>query len=338
MSAELPRLGLRLSGLAPAACVELAIAAERAGFDSLWFAENPMARSALPTAAACAAATLRIGIGLGIVNPYTRHPSLLAMEAGALDELSGGRLTLGIGSGVGAGIRQLGLGYERPLSAVREAIHIIRALLRGETVSFAGRVFQVEDIRLGFRPPRPQVPIAMAAMSDRGVALAGEIADVWLVSNLCPPGYTKRAAAILRDAAARARRPPPRVVQYVPCLPLPDGAEARRLARSGLGELLAGLWPQSEPWPAWRETIVAESGVPRAEFAAALDRLRRGEPADSVLDDRWVAAFALAGTAEECLARARAYSAAGADELALALIGPDPAAAIVYLTSETARQ
>jgi 5,10-methylenetetrahydromethanopterin reductase len=332
VNADLPRLGLRLSGLAPDVCVNLARLAEQAGFASLWFAENPLARSAVPAAAACAAATSRIGIGLGIVNPYTRHPSLIAMEAGALDELSGGRLTLGIGSGVGAGVRQLGLGYEQPLSAVHEAIHIVRALLRGETVTFAGRVFQVDGIRLGYRPPRPELPIAVAAMGDRGIALAGEIADMWLVSNLCPLGYTRRAAVILHDAATRAGRPPPAIVQYVPCLPLPDGAAARRLARRGLGELLAALWPRTESWPSWRETIVAESGIPRTEFAAALGRLRRGELAEAVLDDRWVAAFALAGTAEECRAQARAYRAAGVAELALALIGPDPATAIADLS------
>jgi 5,10-methylenetetrahydromethanopterin reductase len=334
VTGDLPRLGLRLhGGLAPQASIELATLAEEAGFDSLWFAENPFARSALPAASACAAVTGRVAIGLGIVNPYTRHPALIAMEAGALDELAGGRARLGLGSGIGDAVRRMGLGYDRPLSAVREAIHIVRALLRGEMVTFAGRVFRIEAVRLGYRPPRADLPIAMAAMGDRGIALAGDIADLLLVSNLCPLGYTRRAAAILGDAAARAGRAAPAIVQYVPCVPLPDGEAARRLARHGLGETLAALWPRTEPWPPWRETIVRESGIPRAEFAAALARLRAGEAPEAVLDDRWVAAFAIAGTATECLDQARAYRAAGAGELALSFIGPEPRAEIAHLAA-----
>jgi 5,10-methylenetetrahydromethanopterin reductase len=334
VSAELPLLGLRLhGGLDPALCVDLARAAERAGLKSLWFAENPFARAALPASAACAAATGRLAIGLGAINPYSRHPTLIAMEAGALDELARGRARLGVGSGIEAAVRQMGFAYDRPLAAVREAVHIVRALLRGETVSFAGRVFRVDGARLGYTPPRPDLPIAIAAISDRGVALAGEIADMLLVSNLCPPGYTRRAAAILRQAAARAGRPPPAIVQYVPCVPGRDGDAARRLARLGLADMLAALWPKAEPWPPWRETIVAESGIPRADFAGAIARLRAGEPAAAVLDERYVAAFAIAGTAAECLDQASVYRAAGVGELALGLVGPDPAADLDYLAS-----
>jgi 5,10-methylenetetrahydromethanopterin reductase len=336
MSAPLPRLGLRLhGGMPPLACVELAKRAEHHGFAGLWFAENPFARGALPAAAACAVATRRLTIGLGVVNPYNRHPTLIAMEAGALDELAGGRARLGIGSGIGAAVRQMGFGWERPLSAVREAIAIVRALLRGEGVTCRGRVFSVAGARLGFAPPRPDLPIAMAAMGDRGIALAGEIADGLIVSNMCPLGYSERAIAILR-AAAGGGRPCPEIVQYVPCLPGRDGAAARRAARAAVGEMLAAFWPADDAWPPWRETIVAHSGIPRAEIAAALARLRRGEPAARVLDERYVEAFAIAGTAEECLERASAYRRAGVDELALGFVGPEPQADLAYLADALA--
>ena len=129
----LPRLSVRLHGLAPKSCVSLACTAEAHGYASVWFAENPSDRGLLPAASACAAATSRIRIGIGIVNPYTRHPTLIAMEFGALDELAEGRALLGIGSGIGAQIERLGYRY-RPLAAMQDAIRIVRALLAGDTV------------------------------------------------------------------------------------------------------------------------------------------------------------------------------------------------------------
>ncbi|HKE11780.1 MAG TPA: LLM class flavin-dependent oxidoreductase, partial [Myxococcota bacterium] len=84
------RVALRLhGGLPAAACVEQARAAERAGFSTVWFAENPFNRGVLPAMTACALATTTIRIGIGVFNPFNRHPTLVAMEMGALDELSG---------------------------------------------------------------------------------------------------------------------------------------------------------------------------------------------------------------------------------------------------------
>jgi 5,10-methylenetetrahydromethanopterin reductase len=328
---ELPELGVRAHGdLDPRSCIAIAEAAEAHGFVSLWFAENPFQRGLMPAASACAVTTRRLRIGLGIVNPYTRHPSLIAMEFAALDELAAGRARFGIGAGIGAQIARLGFEW-RPLTAMRDAIYIVRALLAGEEVSYRGRVFSVDRAKLRFRPASPRTPISMAAMGDRSLALCGEIADGLIVSNLCPPGYTERAVGIVERAAAAAGRPSPAIVQYVPCVARPDRKEARRAAVVAIGETLAALWPAGSEWPALRETIVAESGIPRAEFVAALDRLRRGDPPQRVLDDRFIDAFAIAGTAEECLARAALYRRAGVGELVLTFAGSQPAQDIAYL-------
>src|SRR6266540_3080558 len=151
----MPNVGLRLhGGIDPHRCVELAAAAEANHFASVWFAENPFERGVLPIAAACAVATQRIGIGIGVWTPYNRHPTLIAMEIGALDELAQGRAALGIGSGIAAAIARMGVSAERPLAALRDAFHIVRAMLRGEAVTYEGRAFSVRDVRLGYRPPR----------------------------------------------------------------------------------------------------------------------------------------------------------------------------------------
>src|ERR1700756_55041 len=133
---KFPRLSLRLhGGLTPQQCVTQAQAAEAAGFDGLWFAENPFSRGILPAATACALATRRLHIGAGVFNPYNRHPTLIAMEIGALDDLAGGRAAIGIGSGIGDRVTRMGLSYDKPLAAVRDAIAIVRGMLKGDAVT-----------------------------------------------------------------------------------------------------------------------------------------------------------------------------------------------------------
>ena len=331
MTSELPRIGVRLDQeLDPHRCVELAVAAEASGYSSVWFAENPLHRAILPAISACALRTERIRLGIGIINTYQHHPSLIAMEAGALDELANGRVLLGIGSGVGARIVRLGFDY-RPLAALRDATEIVRMLLRGEEATYRGSAFSVERVRLGFRPPRPDMPIYFASMGDRSLELCGRLADGLIVSNLCPPGYSRRAAGIVQQSAATAGRKPLDIVQYVPCAVRAHRDEARHAAKVAIGEMLAAFWPAGSDWPALRETIVAHSGITKSEMTAVLDRLRHGEAAERVLDDRFVDAFAIAGTATECVARAMLYREAGVEELVLTFMGERPAEQMAQL-------
>jgi 5,10-methylenetetrahydromethanopterin reductase len=333
--AALPEIGIRLSGsLDPQRCVELAQAAEEAGFASVWFAENPFQRGVLATAGACAAATQCVRIGLGVVNPYGRHPTMIAMEFAALDELSGGRALLGVGSGISGAVRRMGFTNERPVTAVREAIGIIRAMLRGEPAEMNGRVFNVSGARLGFRPRRSDPPIYMAAAGEPGLKACGEIADGLIISNLTPPRSTERLVACVATAASRAGRSRPRIVQYVPCAVRPDGDAARAAVKAVIGEMLTSFWPPNGDRPPAKQALVEESGIPQHAFIAALGRLRRQEDAIAVLDERFVAAFAIAGTAEECRQQTARYRAAGVDELTLTFAGAQPLQDIAYFSRE----
>jgi 5,10-methylenetetrahydromethanopterin reductase len=328
----LPKLGLRLhSGLDPHRCVELAKAAEANHFASVWFAENPFERGVLAAAAACAAATRRIGIGIGVWNPYIRHPGLIAMEIGALDALAQGRASLGIGSGIASAIGKLGVDNTRPLAALRDTFHIVRGLLRGEEVSYSGTVFSADKVELGYAPPRPDLPLLMAARGDKALALAGEIADGVVVSNMCPPAFTARAVEIVRKAASKAgRAAPAHVVQYVPCASGPDGAQARRAIKPALAAMLKQYWALAQNVPSAKAAL-RHSGIPEAELAAAVDRIAAGDPAEAILDDRFVEAFTIAGSAEQCRERIDAYARAGVSELALTFVGAQPVADIEYL-------
>jgi 5,10-methylenetetrahydromethanopterin reductase len=307
---KLPRLGIRLHGaLTPQCCVELAVAAETQGFASAWFAENPLERGALPALAACAAATRRIELGIGVWNPFLRHPAQIAMDASALDELAGGRLVLGIGAGLAAPIRRLGIDNKKTLAALKDSFAIVRGLLAGETVTYKGRVFAVEEVKLASKPGRPDLPILMAARGPKALALAAEVADGLMVSNMCPPGFATWAASIARPA---------RLVQYAPCVVAADRATAMAAIKPVLADLLKTFWTLGLRVPAAKASLVDHSGIPEADFAAAV-----ASPA-TALDERFVDAFAVSGTIDDCRARIAAYGAAGVTDLVLTFVGPDP--------------
>jgi 5,10-methylenetetrahydromethanopterin reductase len=297
----IPRLGMRLhGGLAANRCVELAKAAEAKGLSSVWFAENPLERGTLPALAACAAHTSRIEFGVGVWNPYLRHPAQIAMDASALDELSGGRVALGLGSGLAAPIQRLGIDNARPLRALEECFATVRALLGGETVG---------GVKLSYAA-RPDLPLLMAARGPRALELCSRIADGLIVSNMCPPGFARHAAA-----AAHARR----VVQYVPCSVGPDRARAVAAMKPVLAGLLKTFWGLAQRVPAARTSLVAYSGIPDADFAAA-------EP-----DERFVEAFTIAGDADDCRRRVAAYREAGVTDLVLTFVGAEPVRDMAYL-------
>src|SRR6266404_2824809 len=283
---DTPRLGIRLhGGLDPQRCVELAASAEANGFASVWFAENPMERGVLPAVAACAVATRRIELGIGVWNPYMRHPAQIAMEIGALDELAQGRAALGIGSGLAVPIKRLGIDNGRPLGALRDTFHIVRGMLRGESVTYKGSVFKVEAAKLSYKPRRPDMALLMAARGERALALCGEIADGLMISNMCPPGFTRHAAAAMRAGAekadratlARPARPmPTRIVHYVPCVAAANRGDAIAAIKPVLAGLLKTFWALAQKVPAAKTSLVGHSGIPEQDFAATIERLQAG--------------------------------------------------------------
>jgi 5,10-methylenetetrahydromethanopterin reductase len=327
----LPRLSIRLhGGMTPRQCAEQAAAAEAAGIGAVWFAENPFARGIVPAAAACALATKTQSIGAGVFNPYSRHPTLIAMEIGALDELSGGRVRLGIGSGIGTAIECMGFSYGRALTTLREAIVIVRVLLRGETVTHAGTAFNVSNVKLDYRA-RADIPIFMAARGGNAIKACGELADGMIVSNMCTAGFVAEAVGSLNAAAESAGRPRPGVVQYMPCVPRPDRGAGRSAALRAVADMVPAYWSLAQRLPDAKRALLTGSGISESEFGAAAARLKAGEPADAALDDRFVDSFAMAGNADDCRAQAAKYAAAGVTELALTFFGPDADADMAYV-------
>ena len=111
--------------------VDLVVAAEALGFDQVWVSDDLFLRSAPVMVTAAAARTSRIGLGIGIMNPYSVHPAELAMLAATLQEFSGGRFLLGLAAGAEEFLGWAGIPRPLPLTRTREAVRAVRALTRG---------------------------------------------------------------------------------------------------------------------------------------------------------------------------------------------------------------
>jgi 5,10-methylenetetrahydromethanopterin reductase len=245
--------------------------------------------------------------------------------------LSGGRVRLGMGSGLGHAVERMGFSTKRSLTTLREAIVIVRALLRGEEVTYTGTVFNVQRVKLDYRA-RADIPIFMAARGPNAVKACGELADGLIVSNMCAAGFVAKSVRSLREAAQAAGRViPPGVVQYMPCVPRADRQEAYRAAKRAVAEMLPAYWNLAQKLPDAKAALVDGSRISEDDFNAAVSRLKGGEAPDVVLDDRFVEAFTIAGNADDCRALAAAYSAAGVTELALTFFGPSAPADMAYL-------
>ena len=147
--------------------VRLAVAAEEAGFDSVWFPHDPYMRNTWVLTSAVACHTSKIAIGSVGTNPFTTDPCEIATWLATLDELSGGRALLGLGLHATAMVEWSGLDTSDYLIRTQEATELIRRLLRGEVAEFTGKAFNWSNqCYLRFEPRRTEVPIYTCAFGQ----------------------------------------------------------------------------------------------------------------------------------------------------------------------------
>ena len=150
--------------------IEFVRAADACGYDSFWMPEA-WERDAFATLAELASQTERIQLATGIINVFSRSPALIAMSAATIDDLSGGRFRLGLGTSGARVIEDFhGIRYDKPLTRLKETVQIIRKLLAGDRVDFEGECFKLHRFKLGFKPLRADIPVYVAALTPRGAA------------------------------------------------------------------------------------------------------------------------------------------------------------------------
>jgi alkanesulfonate monooxygenase SsuD/methylene tetrahydromethanopterin reductase-like flavin-dependent oxidoreductase (luciferase family) len=185
---------------------ELARLAEAHGFDCAWGGE---ANNKDPTVmlSAIAAVTTRLKVGSAIYHILGRTPATLALQAAGLDELSGGRFLLGIGSSNPTIAKWHGQTLDHPLGRVQEYIEIVRAAMAGEKLNYQGKYFTAQNFKMAFKPSGRTMPIYLAAFGSQMTQLAGRISDGVLI-NMANPAEIRRIADEVRAGAVAAGKDP----------------------------------------------------------------------------------------------------------------------------------
>src|ERR671914_2288754 len=186
-----PSIVLSLNGVE--ANAEAARLAEAAGFESVWATEF-YDRSATVTLAAMAQATSRVELGSAIAYAFGRSPLVLAAEARDIDELCGGRLTLGLGTGTRRMQKDWhGLDGEHPAGRMEELVPLLRRLwrLHEGPIDHEGRFYRVnvQPTAPPREPHRLDLPIYMAGVNERMIEGAGKVADGLVGHPLFTPEY-----------------------------------------------------------------------------------------------------------------------------------------------------
>ena len=308
------RTGIAFSGgLTASEIVDCAQRAEALGYESVWVAEGH-GGDQFAILAACALRTRRVRLGTAISSVFVRTAPTIAMAAAAVDELSGGRFVLGLGSSHRVQVApEHGVEYRKPLARVRDTVAVVRTLLREGEVRHAGETVRIERFDLWFEPRRKEIPIYLSALFPKMTELCGEVADGVILAR-STLASAARARVHVAAGAARAGREAAAVeiASLLPASVAPDRDEALAAARPGLA-FYAGFFPRYN-------RLLAESGFP-AEAAAVAKAWSAGDKAaaERAVTDEMIAATSIAGTPAECRDRIEAYRASGLD---LPIISP----------------
>ncbi len=305
MTQDSAPLGLLIgSHIPPARIGAMAALAEQNGFGEAWITEDLWYTSGVVGAAAALAATERIPVGLGIVSAVSRHASIQALDFATLGQIHPGRFWPGIGLGLPAWLDQMGVRPRSPLTAVREDVLAIRALLAGETVTLDGTQ-RLDAISLAY-PLDPVPPIYIGSVAPRSMRQAGEIADGVVASVLAGTEYIRWARALVDEGAAAAgvttRR---RIVTFGLFCGDSDPAAARAAIR---------------PTVAFYLTLMI--GTELMSVYGIDDDLRElatggPERVAAEMPDSWLEDLAIAGNGEQCAEKVQALLDAGADSVIL---------------------
>jgi len=310
------RSGVVLQGVYPPTQFrEMVERIDSLGYSNLWLTDSSLhARNSYAYLTLAATTSPRLVLGTAVTNPLTRHPAITAVAAATVDDISDGRMILGIGAG-DRPLLALGMRPAR-LASMRAAIDAIRSLWSGDDVTVEDAAFELHDAHLRFGA-RSEIPIYISASGPKTLELAGEIADgVILLIGLFPEALQWALDHIDRGAAIAGRsRPHVAVFAYGAI----DDDEERALEAA---RPIAAWFPQTAP-------VVCElAGLPSSLLDSVRERYEGGEfqeaeGAARLLPDDFVRKVALAGDERQARERIDAVLTAGADSVHVFPLGEE---------------
>lgn len=310
MPALARRIGLGLAARGePEDVLDWARRARDAGLDSVWIHDSYFERDAITFASTVAGGLARdrdggsFRVALGAVNPFTRHPVVLAMTGSALDEILPGRIVMGLGTGLPLRLKQMGIPYQpdAALEGVSTAMDQIRALWAGQRLPSATP--GLPPIQPMF-PPAHRIPLVIAAYRKEFVALAGRKADGYLARPAESIPSLRGILERLRAAETEAGRAPGSVESAGYLLSLVDKTRREALNRA-----------KREPFVIYMMSVLSDISLGRAgfdrELRDAIATAWRAEDftaAGNLIPDDLLDAFMLCGTREDVAEKAMAFS------------------------------
>jgi F420-dependent oxidoreductase-like protein len=317
-------------GTDPSRQIEAVRTAERLGYDSVWTAEA-YGSDAATILAWFAAVTERIKLGSAVFQMPGRSAAMTAMTAATIDQLSGGRMILGLGaSGPQVSEGWHGQRFGHQLQRTREYVDIVRMALARERLVYDGETLQLplpggpgRALKLTIAPKQERIPIYLAAIGPRNTALAGEIADGWIPTFFSPEHVELfrdrlRAGALRADRSLDAFEIAPMVSAHV----CDDLDAARDLMRPVLALYVGGMGSREQNF---YKTLVSQYG-----FATEAQRVQdlylegKREEACRAVPDELVDLVCLVGSRERVAERMRAYRDAGVGTLILSPMATSP--------------
>jgi F420-dependent oxidoreductase-like protein len=308
-------------GLTAAEQLHLAQTAEELGYDSIWAAEA-YGSDAASVLAWLAAGTTRIKLGAGIFQIPARSAAMTAMTAATIDQLSGGRFLLGLGtSGPLVSEGWHGVRFPRQVERTRDYIAVVRMALAHKKVEYHGETMDLplpdgpgKVLKLTIRPVQDTIPIYLAVLGPKNVALAGEIADGWLPVFFSPE-HVSRLRVPLEEGAARAGRTLDdfRIAPNVNVMISDDVASARDAMRPILALYIGGMGSREQNF---YNKVVSSYGFESAAREVQelyLDGKRAA--AMEALPDELIDMTCIAGPKDRARERLRAYRDAGVETL-----------------------
>ena len=297
--------------------------ADRLGYDKVWVAEA-YGWDAFTILAMLACSTQRIGLATGIVNVFSRSPTLIAQTAASLDAISDGRFNLGLGTSGHQVIEGWhGVKFEKGVRRLRETMEIVRTVLKRERLKYDGEIFQMPmGLHIITHPIRDRIPIYLATLTPSGVALAAEQADGWLPVFFSPKHYRQVIRPELEKGAARSGRSLDdfSLCVFQPVVVTEDKKAGRDLVRPHMALYIGGMGSRERNY--YNQLFQRYGYQEEAKRIQDLYLERRKDEAMAVISDEMVDAVTVIGGAEECRERLAELERAGVDEVAMALQVP----------------
>lgn len=188
--------------------VRLSKIVEDLGIENIWVADespSPSFRDIFVTLTAIAMHTQKVRLGTSICNPYSRHPTLIAVAILTLDDISNGRTIVGLGPGGSLPLNPLGIPkWRKSVKTVRTTVKLLRKLFAGEKVDYQDDVLKFDGVKL-FSKPKEKIPIYLAARGPKMLELVGELADGALLTAL-PLEVVDQAIERIRAGARKIGR------------------------------------------------------------------------------------------------------------------------------------